>query len=233
MGQNPFFREHTPEEWGQLHMEVIFQDTDGWMWFGAGEKVFRYDGISYEHFVVTDTSAATGAVRSIASFDQKIWIGFESGQIATIRPGAAHKMALKTNGDIRSVHTGEMALWTPEEGTPTAPITGFAAGKDSSFWISTYGEGLYVVSQGRMYQFSAADDGISGDEIYAVVADNAGNIWAATDAGISICSMTKEGTKSVKNLTTADGLPDEVVMHLSKSCTGDISFSTNNGGVRW
>ncbi|MEQ1746478.1 MAG: two-component regulator propeller domain-containing protein, partial [Saprospiraceae bacterium] len=67
--------------------------------------------------------------------------------------------------------------------------------------------------------------------IYALACDAEGNIWAATDAGISICSMPKPGKKHVRRISLADGLPDAIVTALLAGPAGDIWIGTHEKGV--
>lgn len=78
---------------------------------------------------------------------------------------------------------------------------------------------------------NVADDGLLGDEIYALASDTQGRIWAATDAGISVCSMLLPGQKQVQNLTRADGLTDEIITALLADPQGAMWIGTHDSGI--
>jgi ligand-binding sensor domain-containing protein len=50
---------------------------------------------------------------------------------------------------------------------------------------------------------------------------------------VSICALQPDGTKSVKNISLAEGLPDVVVTALAKDPQGRIWMGSNNGGIWW
>ncbi len=156
-----------------------------------------------------------------------LWAGFHHGAIAylPIYSSSAGKAGQTEAAEPR------LQLWQPEEGVPAQSITGFAEDKSGGRWFSTYGEGLYVWKNERLYQFNVADDGLLGDEIYALASDVQGRIWAATDAGISICAMPLPGQKQVQNLTTADGLPDEIITALLADPQGAMWIGTHDNGI--
>lgn len=217
--QSPVFRQHQPEDWGQVKIQVMYQDVRGWFWFGTTEGLFRYDGLAYDYFTVADTSLVDhGGIKAVFEKNDTIWAGFNNGMIAFCpHPG--------------TVAEGHLYRWEPEEGTPQVPITGFAADPAGNLWIATYGEGLYVFNGKRLFQFNHADDGLSSDDIYTIICDAQGKVWVGTDNGISICQFSKNNTKSIQLLDESNGLPDEIVTALTCDKTGNIWIGTQDKGI--
>lgn len=224
-GQMPHLRTHTPKGLGNIQFTTVFQDSQGWLWLGAESGLFRYDGTEFYPVHLPPGADFNPAVTAIFQFEDKLWIGFQSGKIA-VMPVLNSIFSAKS-----LLAPSAISWWEPEEGTPSSPISGFAADLNGGLWIATYGEGLYTWRKNRMYLFNAADEDLSSNDIYAVAADGQGRIWAATDGGISICAMPENGKKYVQLLNRKDSLPDEIVTALMADPQGNIWIGTHEQGV--
>ena len=206
-------------------MTTAFQDSRGWLWFGAEKGLYRYDGLGFQQVGLPDS--LSGAASALFEWDGRIWAGFQNGVIGFMPLNSAFMPA----ADGQRQYDARLQIWTPEEGLPQKTITAFAADSFGGFWIATYGEGVYCFKNNRLYQFNAADDGLGSDEVYALACDGKGRIWAATDNGISICTMPGPGKKQVQHLNTAEGLPDEIVTALLADKRGNIWIGTHEQGL--
>ena len=209
-------------------MTTLFQDRMGWIWFGGNGGLFRYDGLEFQAVDLPDT-LANDPVTTLMEAEGRLWVGFQSGAIGYLPVNTAFLAAPKDReGNPRSAHI--LQQWLPEEGTPKFPVTGFCSDTSGGLWIATYGEGLYCWKNNRLYQYGV-DDGMSGAEIYAIACDGQGRIWAATDAGVSICAMPAPGVKKISRLGTSDGLPDEIVSTLLADRRGNIWIGMYDKGL--
>jgi ligand-binding sensor domain-containing protein len=224
--QTPVFRLRETKDIGDVRLTTVLQDSRGWLWFGARNGLFRFDGQAY-HAVQFPESWPAATVSALLEWNGQIWVGFSNGAIGHLPVSSAY--ATSTDGQSR--HAARLLRWTPEEGLPQKNITAFAADSAGGFWIATYGEGLYCLKNKRLYQFNAEEDGLGSDEVYALACDAKGRIWAATDAGVSICSMPVAGKKRVLHLSVADGLPDEIATALLADRHGNIWIGTHEKGV--
>ena len=206
-------------------MTTVLQDSRGWLWFGAEKGLYRYDGLGFQQVGLPDS--LSGAASALFEWDGRIWAGFQNGVIGFMPLNSAFMPA----ADGQRQYDARLQIWTPEEGLPQKTITAFAADSFGGFWIATYGEGVYCFKNNRLYQFNAADDGLGSDEVYALACDGKGRIWAATDNGISICTMPGPGKKQVQHLNTAEGLPDEIVTALLADKRGNIWIGTHEQGL--
>lgn len=229
--QVPVFHRLQTEDGEQVKAKVMHQDHRGWLWMGSQRGVYRYDGIDYEYFTLPDSIPGNPAVSAIFDRGDTLWIGFDNGLIGTLtRQHTYASRSLGNNHQLKSKQ-GSVTIWAPEEGLPAQKITGFAPDKNGYLWISTYGEGLYVWTGARLFLVNAEDDHLCSDEIYTILADNEGQIWAATDNGISIVTFSTAEQKNVRNIGLADGLPDEIVTALHKDQSGNIWIGTHDRGV--
>ena len=211
-GQTPFFVEHLPDEVHRdVKMSLVYEASDGFLWFGSDEGLFRYDGQQYQQFPVPDSLGSNTVTAIFEDEGRRFWIGYEDGRIFHLGPA------------------GRLQLWEPEEGLPAARISGFGQGKDGIIWLATYGEGLYCFDGRRMYNI-ATEDGLPGNDVYVVVTDEEGRAWIGTDGGISVCSV-EGGEKNVRNITRADGLPDEIVRAIIPDSKGNFWIGTYDKGI--
>ncbi len=228
--QTPVFRPQALKTLGGAKMTVAMQDSHGWLWCGAHKGLFRFDGLTFQSIGLADTFAKASVT---ALFESKglIWAGFSNGAIGHVPIAGNFPPALTGDADAEKKYAPHLSLWQIEEGLPKQKITAFAEDKSGGCWFGTYGEGLYVWKNNRLYQFNADDDGLASNDVYALATDTLGRIWAATDAGISLCAMPEMGKKQVQNLGIAEGLPDEIVTALLADKQGNIWAGTQEKGI--
>lgn len=228
--QVPLFRPRSAPELSGARMTVLLQDSRGWIWCGTEKGLFRFDGLSFQSIGLVDTFAKA-SVTALFESQGHIWAGFSNGAIGRVPISGNFPSALTGNIVEEKKHKPYLELWQIEEGLPTQKITAFAEDNTGGCWFGTYGEGLYVWKGHRLYQFNMSDDGLASNDIYALASDAQGRIWAATDAGISLCAMPEMGKKTVKNLGVQDGLPDEIITALQADKQGNIWIGTHEKGI--
>ena len=83
--ENPFFFSHLGVEDGlsQVSILSIFQDSEGYIWFGTRNGANRYDGYEfkvYQNEVNNPASISDNYIRKISEDkDKNIWIGTSNG----------------------------------------------------------------------------------------------------------------------------------------------------------
>ncbi|RMG82206.1 MAG: hypothetical protein D6714_11720 [Bacteroidetes bacterium] len=190
-------------------MECLYEDRSTLLWLGTSEGLFSYDGLEFKPYLKTDSTS--NHVRAIYhSRKNTLWVGYQ-------------------DGSVYFLDNHQLKPWTPEEGTPAVPVTGFAEDGEGRFWLATYGEGLYYQDGRHVYNMNV-DDGLPGNDVYDMLCAPSGKIWVGTDGGISICEIA-EGRKNIKTLNRKDGLPDDIVRALKTDEAGNIWVGTYDGGV--
>ncbi|MBL7814070.1 MAG: histidine kinase [Saprospiraceae bacterium] len=205
--QIPHFRQHplSIENAEQLELNCLAQSPNGVMWLGSNRGLIRYNGLQMQLF---PTQSPVTALFSNAK--RGLWIGFENGEIAFF-------------------YKNQINIWQREEGLPKVKITGFAEDTNGNFWFSTYGEGAYCYDGIHLYNFNT-DDGLTGNEIYAIAKNAQGQILLATDNGISFCQFS-QGKKTVWNESSSENLPDLIVKALSQTPTNEVFAGFYNGAI--
>jgi ligand-binding sensor domain-containing protein len=216
--------------YGNIQFTAICHTAGGWLWLGAGSNIFRFDGINFAP-VKGPKEAENSPVSAIFEYDGLLYTGFQNGKIATIRPAGATIPV--PSGDVETDlgNAPSMVLWSPEEGLPAAPVTGFCTDGNGGLWFSTYGEGVYVWKQNRLFNFNRRDDGLGSDDVYAITSTPDGRVWAATDAGISVCAMPSFGVKSVGKIGIPEGLTDELIISITTDKSGNVWAGADEKGI--
>lgn len=211
-GQIPHFKSHPFSESNKnTIVNTMLETRDGFLWFGTSDGLFRYNGLEFNRTLLADTFSISKVTALFEDENSTIWVGTKEGEI----------YFLEKNKPLQK--------WMPEEGTPAVMITGFTKTLDGIFWISTYGEGVYYYLNERMYNLDI-EDGLTDVEIYSMNRHRENHILVATDAGISVCKI-KDRKKQIHQITTDDGLSDEIVKVLLSGEGGDFYAGTYDQGV--
>lgn len=194
----------------ELHVRFVFQDKLGFIWLGAGEGLFRYDGSTLEHYLLP----IKDSIEQVSAFyedpNQTIWIGTAKGNIFKLKGNTIEPL-------------------TVEEGLPKVPITAFVSDAQNRLWFATYGEGMYCLKQGRLYNVNT-DDGLNDNYLYALMVDPSGTVVSASDAGINLVKYTNN-KKIITVISQKDGLPDNIITSLRAYNKDHILAGTQSKGV--
>jgi ligand-binding sensor domain-containing protein len=138
--------------------------------------------MSLVNIPLPDTSSDLQVTALAEDHLHQIWIGTSAG----------HIFKLNTSRTIE--------LFEIEEGHPSKPISGIVEDQLGQIWFATYGEGVYVYSGNRMYNIGT-DDGLSGNDLYAITLTRGNQIWLGTDDGIRSVHLKGKRNKSGNNKT--------------------------------
>ncbi|MCC7465463.1 MAG: hypothetical protein IT261_04300, partial [Saprospiraceae bacterium] len=83
LAQTPLFRLQQGHELGNARITTVMQDSRGWIWCGAQNGLFRYDGLHFQAIQLADTFHQA-SVTALYEWDGQIWVGFSNGVIGRI-----------------------------------------------------------------------------------------------------------------------------------------------------
>jgi len=95
---------------------------------------------------------------------------------------ATGAVVFATPKGLRQINGDKVEPFAPLPAATPRPLL-LLRDRDGGLWIALEDEGLIHVHQGRVDAFKSAD-GLSGDQITAMLEDREGNIWVATHAGL-------------------------------------------------
>lgn len=212
--QEPVFHQHDLGDASSSHaFHTILQDQKGMIWMGTDKGIARYDGTTWLEIPIVSGDSVFSVHSLFEDHTSRLWIGTSSGSIFFIDA------------------TGTLQPFDIEEGNPKKPIVAITEDRQQNIWFATYGEGAYVYNGSRLFNIGT-DDGLRGQDIYAMTSTPSGDIWLGTDDGISICNF-KDEKKQIRSLALADGLPDQIITTLKADDAGNVWIGTFEFGVAY
>lgn len=185
-----------------LYIGVLAYDpyNDG-MWIGANAGLFFYD---FKTKLVRDPfpgcRSINGAIGSIVTKDGKLFMGCMTGMVSVnLRKGADRK------GNFSFTHY----IYKLDNPSSRAfeKISAFCQSSNGTIWIGSNGYGLYRVEEMNGDSLTVknytTNDGLANNSVKGIVEGNHGNIWIATENGLSRLDP-EAGT--FNNFTVEDGL---------------------------
>jgi len=185
-----------------IRSHFLVTDFRGVVWMGTNRGLLKVEGQNLSaaiHF--SDILSTASAV------DSTIWLGTETGAIYILNP---------RNGKIQSF----FAL------SDSSSISGITCFNDSVL-ISTYGEGLFLISQNDTIHFNS-QSGLSDNYVYnAEIYDD--KIICATDRGIDIINIKSKSRIQhyETSITTAISVVDSIAIAGSHRY-GLVSINLND-----
>ena len=162
----------------QSSVQVIFQDSRGFLWFGTQDGLNRYDGYTFKIYKPDPDNASSLSDRWITSIIEDkegyLWIGTRQGGLNRYDP--------RTEKFLRFLH---------DDLNPASLIDNHInvlyLDRSDGLWIGTT-NGLDFFDQAngsfRHYVYSPSQqEGISGKSITALYEDSRGRFWVGTDKG--------------------------------------------------
>src|SRR5215471_14784537 len=148
---------------------AIFQDSDGWMWFGTDKGVARFNGTDFRSSVAGSSYAALAGleVRSIAEDGQGIiWLGTARG-VQRITKDGDDAGELLSGHDVRSVMVD----------------------RSNEVWIST-STGAFRYASGSLAKIGESQ-GLANADARSTASGPTGNVFIATSEGVAVEAQGK------------------------------------------
>lgn len=203
-----FNRVDLPADLSAEQINHLLSDSQGFVWLGTGNGLYRWDG---QRALFFSKSKKNEAVAALAlSKDGKVWVAFADGSLAFVEgreliPFAAADSSFSTN------------------------ISSMVFDDENCLWIGTEGDGIYCVDGEKLFHL-ASKDGLMDEYIYELKTIPGNKVAAATDFGVAICNFDKHtGKFSVETLV--DGLPDVIITTLDFDGKNTLWLGFHKGGI--
>ena len=224
----------------------LMQSSDGTLWIGTvgnGLWTSRDD-----HFSRVDSPGLLPSDTVLKIFEDtahQIWIGTRAGLVRLNRT-IIHIVPLPqtSNKDVETVFRNKLSglqlaaehLYSIRGATPyridlpeisSAPVRIVFRASDGSFWIGTEGGGAFRLRDGKTAQVPLYGES-TNKSIRAFLETRSGEIWIATDEGVS---RIRAG--GIEKLSEAAGLAYFSARSLLEDREGNIWIGTDHGLSRW
>ncbi|MGE5496541.1 MAG: two-component regulator propeller domain-containing protein, partial [Syntrophothermus sp.] len=190
----------------QSQVTALIQDKNGFLWFGTnGGGLSRFDGHTFHTFNTQNGLIDNMVLNLFQDSKGRIWIGTEGGL-------SCYDGASFIN------YGGKYGLNVVEES---------AEDKNGILWFADYENGLFSFD-GRSFRKYSISEGLIAKTARNLAFDTDGNIWVATNHGVS-----RFNGKSFQNFTQKEGLLDIRTRVIFCDRSGALWFGHNNGISRF
>ena len=206
----------------------IYEDHEGYLWFGGGNGLFRYDG---KKFKKMESPAGLGE-RSISTIAQDAQGNFlfgywERGCIDKREALLASplKLIYQQGKQFQTIFLEEKKENILDRiGTVIAGRAGEIYFHLACHHSSNNDRGLARWHPEGSLKFYGVEDGLIDDKINDLLLDRNGNLWIATLGGLSCFDGV-----GFRNFTTEDGLPSNRIHCLFEDSQGHLWLGTDGG----
>jgi len=209
-------------------VEDFYQDAHGFIWIGAKDGLFRYDGIQFKAYYFDQedpNSISNSVVRKIFGDTYgNIWVTTENG----------------LNRYIEDKDHFIRYLYNAEDSTSISSnfVKEIAEDKDGNLWMATINGGLcrYKKEEGcfeRYTENSTENKKLSSDNLRTLFIDSEGIIWIGTmDKGVNYF-LPEEGKihRFQAGLKNGKDLYGNDVRSIVEDKDGRIWFGTDGNGI--
>ena len=224
-------RRYTVEE-GLAHnfVERIYQDSNGYIWFGTLEGLTRFDGERLRSYGTADGLPQSSIIAIVEDTRHRLWIGTREGGLSRLIDDPSEQGA--TGTARRRFRNYSIS---PKPGAQN--VSGLLADPDGSLWCLTYGGLFHVRIDG---------DHVSAEEIATVLdsgddmrafADRRRRLWFAADYDVLLVDRGR-----VRRFTAADGIGGKRIVGFAETRSGQVfaanidrvfEFVETANGSRW
>lgn len=233
--QNSHRFEHLTTENGlsQSDVNVIFQDTDKFMWFGTHDGLNRYDGYNFSVFK-PDTknikSISSNLIWKIIDDDKgNLWIGTTGGGLSYFDRKTEEFINFKNNpNNVHSIASNYITLLF----------------RDSSnrLWVGT-SQGIDMTDLSKpidslkfnhynLYQ-NSAEPTRNSNNVSTFYEDKMHQVWIGGIYGLSKLSRDSNGDIYFQSINNLIGLPTINVKAIAEDSNGNLILGTNSGLYRY
>lgn len=182
---------------------LTYDSINNGIWIGANQGLYFYD-IQHDNLTspLPDRMAENirGSIGSIIDQANRLWIGCLEGVYIIDLKSRDTK-----NGTFAYRHL-KYKLNDPNSEL-IEKITCFYQSKDGTLWLGSNGNGLYKRTEDEQKQEKfisyTTDNGLSSNSVRGILEDDKGQLWIATNKGLSKLSPTHE---TFVNYNQQDGL---------------------------
>jgi ligand-binding sensor domain-containing protein/serine phosphatase RsbU (regulator of sigma subunit) len=212
----------------QSHVNCIFQDKKGFMWFGTRDGLNKYDGYAftvYKRIPGDGESLSDNYITDICQDNRgTLWIATDSGGL--------NRFDTQKNKFTRYTHNQK-----DPKSISSNNLNSVSADEDGVLWIGTKDAGLNqlnpITGRIKRYIHVPGDPGsISCNNVQVAFRDKSGILWIGTGSG-GLNRWNNNGQFIVYKYDPQDplSLGDNSVQSIYEDNSGNLWIGTQNGGL--
>lgn len=231
------------------NVRAIFQDTEGWMWFGTDKGLARFNGAEFK-----SSSEAGSPLERLAGEDIRSIAEDKSGTIWLATARSVRRIS-KSGGDVGIefdtrdprqvfvdsrgdvwVASGEgllrfdgTRLVQPASEPSSADVRAIAEDKNGNIWIAA-ASGVAVLAGEKLVSIGQPQSGKNSlIDARSILSDDAGRIWVATAGGLVMVENGNVQRQSIDAMR-ADSR-EASARSISRDASARVWISLDGGGV--
>jgi signal transduction histidine kinase/ligand-binding sensor domain-containing protein len=181
----------------------VTEGPDGKIWIGGEGGLTYLTGTEINMFDFGDLASDEMITSVYVDRKSTVWCGTRSGKLLKITDGQPSLVELPD-----MIQTAVYATYVD---------------RSNALWIGT-SVGLYHLENGDFSIYRSHDEGITNNDVRAIVEDNEGTIWIGTSYGLNSYS-----NGVFNQYTSSDGLSNEIIVSLHADADNDIWVGTFGG----
>jgi len=183
---------------------ALAQTTDGYLWIGTTNGLYRFDGLYFEPFKPEGGALPSTSVTTLMAVpDGGLWVGYSRGGASLLKEGRA------TN-------------YSDRDGFPVGRVRSFARDWDGTIWAGVVGG--FTRLEGSRWQRVRTEWNYDSKSAWALFVDQRGTLWAGTGKGVM---FLPRGAKTFQDTRFETG----PVIAFAQAPDGTIWFHNDGAGV--
>ena len=175
------------------------------------------------------------SVKGKATFFNSHNANMQENTIGDMLLDSQQRLWLSTQRGIILYQNGEFTQFLEGQDIPSSNIIQAAEDKTGNIWFATFTDGL-IRYDGNNWSVFDSKLGLSGDNIYSIIADRDGNLFAGAQNGVDKLSISSSG--SVIGVTNFDKYDGFIGIENNSAANfldneGHIWFGTIKGAMRY
>lgn len=127
-----------------------------------------------------------------------------------------------SNNGIAEYNNGQFSAYSEMEGLKDLTIVQMTQDHFGRYWLAGYAGGL-IILDGNEFSSLTREDGLTSNNIYSILTDRDGNLWAGTQSGVDKIALNDTGgVEAVVNFGVYDGF-------TGIECNGNANFMDHDG----
>lgn len=171
--------------------KAMVEDSQGNVWIGGAHALFKFN-----------------------SFGQKI-NEFKLGRINAVACDQHHQIWFSNEKGLHVLNNNNATLKFPASVFGNQWISDILIDTvHNLLWVSTFSNGLFVISNNRITYHFNSQNGLTSDFINDIVQDNQGDLWIATKKGINYIDFENQNFPQLFRIGVDAGLASEEVNRI-------------------
>jgi ligand-binding sensor domain-containing protein len=235
------------------NVRAIFQDSEGWMWFGTDKGLARFNGADFKssaeagspferlagediRSIAEDKSgtiwlATARSVRRISKSGGDVGTEFDTPDARQVMVDSLGDVWVATSGGLLRFDGGKLVSFSHASELPSADVRSLAEDKSGNIWIAT-AAGVAVLSGDNVVSIQNPQQGKNAASLAdarSIFADGGGRIWVATASGLVLINNDKVQRQSIDAMRGDSR--EASARTISQDASGRVWIALEAGGV--